>query len=154
MDVVIIQIIYSPLYENRRRGISVRVWEMRIRYKPLENLGVREVAALVKCRAVQTSPFLQERIASIQKSESNRVLGLLNQWKARGFNRITFFGANCFILTCRNALSSPPLEFAVPRCPGEGDHVADVAHAGDEEHQPLKAQPEAAVGSRAEPAGV
>ena len=46
------------------------------------------------------------------------------------------------------------LEFGGLGGAGEGDDVADVGHAGDEEHEALEAEAEAAVGHGAEAAGV
>ena len=46
------------------------------------------------------------------------------------------------------------LEFAVVRIAGEGNHVADVLHAGHEEDQTLEAEAETAVWHGAELAGV
>ena len=40
-------------------------------------------------------------------------------------------------------------ELAVSRGPGEGDHVADVGHAGDEHQHALKTHPEARMRDRA-----
>ena len=34
-------------------------------------------------------------------------------------------------------------EFSLARGAGEGNHVADVGHAGDEEHETLKSETEA-----------
>jgi hypothetical protein len=41
------------------------------------------------------------------------------------------------------------LELAVAGCPGEGDDVADVGHAGDKHEQALEAQAKAGVGDAA-----
>ena len=41
------------------------------------------------------------------------------------------------------------LELGGLRCSREGDDVADVGHAGDEEHQALEAEAEAGVGAAA-----
>ncbi len=48
------------------------------------------------------------------------------------------------------------MEFRILRCwgCGEGDYVADVCHAGNEEHQTLESEAEARVGHSAEAAGV
>jgi hypothetical protein len=43
---------------------------------------------------------------------------------------------------------------SIAGCPWEGDHVSDIAHAGDELNQSFKTETKAGVGHRAVPAQI